>query len=116
MSTALDRIRARKIVTNLLLKFHNERNETFLKGRRLLLFLTIYQYSPMSQEEIKIHFPEMSQTVLSQDLTMICESGYITRTSENDMDKRQKSYELTDRGWDVVEEWMEAAVKDSESE
>lgn len=105
-----DKLKLLKGYTKLLQKFHNERNETFLKGRRMLVFLTIYHNSPMTVSDLRYRFAEISSTVMTHDLNMLLDIGYVEKSVENDMDQRQKSYVLTDRGFDVVDEWMEACV------
>lgn len=109
-----EKLKMLKGTTKLLQKFHNERNETFLKGRRMLVFLTIYHNSPMTVSDLRYRFSEISSTVMTHDIHMLMDIGYIERTVENDMDQRQKSYELTERGFDVVDEWMEACVGENE--
>lgn len=107
-----ERFKFKKYLTMLLEKFHNERNDTFLKGRRLLMFLMIYDNSPMSAIDLKYNFAEVSQAVLNGDIMMLIDIGYIQRISENDQDLRQKAYLLTDRGVEIVDEWLEAIIKE----
>lgn len=76
------------------------------------MFLVIYDNSPMPASTFKHQFSELSTSAISQDITALVDIGYITRTVEG-YDNRIKSYELSDRGFDAVDEWMAACLLDN---
>lgn len=109
MSNVLKKITLRKGVYKFLKRLHVEKNNFFKFPPRLLIFLTVYENSPIDAGDIRVLLPDIDQPTLSHELGELCVIGYIEKTRE-DYDGRKKTFTLSDRGYDAVDEWMEASI------
>lgn len=109
MSRELKKVDLQKGVFNLMNKFYVEKNSAFKVNLRFFLFLFVYNNSPIDLKKLKEYFYEISYATLNEELKQLVMLDFIEKTSEN-YDQREKTYALTDRGWDLVNEWMDSSV------
>lgn len=115
MSDLLKKEALRKGLYKFLKRLHIERTGFFKFPPRLLIFLTIYENSPIDAGSIRVMYPDIDQPTISHEIGELCVIGYVDRTRES-YDGRKVTYTLSDRGYDAMDEWMAASIQSSNSE
>lgn len=112
MSNLLKKEALRKGLYKFLQRLHIERTGFFKFPPRLMIFLTIYENSPIDAGSIRVMYPDIDQATISYEIGELCVIGYVDRTRES-YDRRKVTYTLSDRGYDAMDEWMAASIEPS---